>query len=471
LRHPRLRAASRPDLELLYDAALHNLLDVNTVWLDTEEGRVRGIRAGSGYPDPWTRDATLNAWGAASVVAPELARSTLFAVCRRESGGCGRVIAQDNQWWDQIVWVLGAWQHYLATGDRDFLDEAFAVGRASIEILHRDRFRPRYGLYAGPSFLQDGISGYPAPPATTVEDSSFVLDYSAAHEIMCLSTNAIYAGAYRDLAAMAAELGEDPVPYEARAAAVREAIDTRLWSPDRGTYGYFLHDNGELDLHQEAAGLAFAVICGVRVDGAVLRSAHRQPRGIVNVWPHFPDRYDDAKPGRHNATCWPMVMGLFGLAGAVAGRTDVVAENLNDIARLAAGTDNHFFEVYDAVDGTVNGGWQCGHQWDSVPDQTWSATSFLRLVHAGLLGLDARVDGLHLRAAVPSEFGELGIEGYRYRGATLDLLVTGAGGVRAVSRDGKPVAPSEPLLAATATGHHEVVVVRGPAPSAAKCQR
>ena len=129
-----------------------------------------------------------------------------------------------------------------------------------------------------------------------------------------------------------------------------------------------------------------------------------------------------------------MVMGLFGLAGAIAGQPGVVADNLNDIARLATGTGNHFFELYDAVDGTVNGGWQCGRPWDSVPDQTWSATSYLRLVHEGLLGLDARVDGLHVRAAVPDGFGELAIEGYRYRQATLDL-VRGLGLANTLSDD------------------------------------
>jgi hypothetical protein len=461
---PRLRAAFRPDLELLYEAALRNVLDVNTVWIDTGEGRVRCVRAGSGYPDPWTRDATLNVWGAVSVLDPALARSTLLAVCRRTAAG-ERVVAQDDQWWDQIVWVLGAWQHYLATGDRDFLGEAFAIGRASMEILHRERFRPQFGLYAGPAFLQDGISGYPAPPATTGEPTSFVLDYPAAHEIMCLSTNAIYAGAYRDLAAMAAELGTDPAPYQARESGLRRAVDARLWIDDLGLYGYFVPGSGVADRHQEAAGLAFAVISGVagpaRAD-RILTAAHRQPRGVVNVWPHFPDRYSEQRPGRHNATCWPMVMGLFGLAGAIAGRSDVVAECLGDIVRLAAGSQNRFDELYDAVSGRVTGGWQCGREWESVADQTWSATAYLRLVHTGLLGLDARVDGLHLRPAAPGGFGELRIENYLYRQATLDLTTTGGGEVTAVWCDGAELPPGGPVVAATARGHHRIVVLRGP---------
>jgi hypothetical protein len=455
---PRLRAAQRPDLARLYEAALHNLLDVNAVEIETEAGRVRAIRAGSGYPDPWTRDAALNVWGAASVVDPVLARSTLLAVTRPLPGG-GRAVAQDDQWWDQIVWVIGAWEHYLATGDREFLSSAYAIGSASMEILHRDRFRPEFGLYAGPAFLQDGISGYPAPPATPAEETSFVLDHPAAHEIMCLSTNAIYAGAQQGLAAMARELGADPFPYTERLLALREAIGRRLRIAGAGAYGYFVGADGELDTHQEAAGLAFAVMSGI-ADGRVLAGAHRCPRGVVNVWPHFPERYSDSRPGRHNVICWPMVMGLFGLAGAVAGQPAVVAAAVNDIAALASATEDHFFELYDAVDGHVTGGWQCGREWESVADQTWSATSFLRLVHGGLFGLDARVDGLHVRPALPDGFGELTLSNYPYRDATLDIAVTGDGAVTGVSCDGVPVAPGAPVVAATATGHHRIVVHR-----------
>ena len=63
-------ATDDPTLPLLYAAALRNLLDTNTV-----PGRGGGepplfIRAGAGYPDPWTRDAAINAWGGASMLEP-----------------------------------------------------------------------------------------------------------------------------------------------------------------------------------------------------------------------------------------------------------------------------------------------------------------------------------------------------------------------------------------------------------------
>ena len=34
---------------------------------------------------------------------------------------------QDNQWWDQCIWVKGAWKHYAVTGYHAFLEAAYSV--------------------------------------------------------------------------------------------------------------------------------------------------------------------------------------------------------------------------------------------------------------------------------------------------------------------------------------------------------
>lgn len=373
----------------LYAIAVRNL-DGNTV---TDE-RGTFVRAGGGYPDPWTRDASLNAWGAASVLRPDDARATLLRVCEDRPDGT-TVIAQDEQWWDQVIWIVAAWQHVLATGDEGFLRTAFAIGRDSLAILDRDRFRPAWGLYAGPALMQDGISGYPAPPATSDEPTSFVLDYPETHEMLSLSTNVLYAEALRSLDRMADRLGVDRADFAVRADAVAAAVNTHLWDAEAGTYGDFRHGagalEGQLDTHREAAGLALAVLFdGVPADrrAAVVDSIERFPFGVVNVWPHFAERYSDERPGRHNVICWPMVMGLVGLAEHAVGRHDRVRATLEDFRRLVDADGGHFSELYDAVTGEPNGGWQCGRVWDSLPDQTWSATSFIRLVHT-VFGVEA----------------------------------------------------------------------------------
>jgi glycogen debranching enzyme len=441
---PRLHVAGRPELSGMYAAALHTLLDLNVVPARTEADPPRYIRAGGGYPAPWTRDAALNCWDAASVLVPGVAADTLRMVCDVRPDG-RRIIAQDDQWWDQIVWVVAAWSHYLATRDEEFLAEAFAIGADSLQILYRDHYRERFGLYAGGSFMQDGISGYPQPPNESGKNSSFVLDYPGSHEIMCLSTNALYTEAHRRLAAMAELLGRDAAPYRRSADSIAAAVNEHLWNDEAGTYGYFLDPAGRLDPHQEAAGLAFAITFGIADESrarSVFERTHREPYGVVNVWPHFAERYSADRPGRHNVMVWPMVLGLFGDAAAAAGRADVLDEVLGDFTRLINGSDGRFFELYHPQTGAVDGGWQCGRQWPSEPDQTWSATAYLRLIHTGLAGLRFRPGGISVRPVLPPGIEQVQLTGLPYRGAVLDLQISGSGTeVAQVRMDGAALPP------------------------------
>ncbi|MEW1864103.1 hypothetical protein AB0399_27695 [Streptomyces sp. NPDC088194] len=464
-----------------YESALTDLFGINTAYADPGTYDAAGlvtypsgsfIRAGGGYPLPqrWTRDAAVNAWNAASLLGPVIGRNTLWSVVERADAGL--IVQQDNQWWDQVVWVLGAWNHYLVTGDREFLADAYATAAHTLAARKAKNLNADFGLYQGPSFMNDGIAGYPAPPWTTGVDSSFVLDYPHTDELMCLSTNCLYYGAYRAAGEMAQTLGHpaDAAAHRAAAQAVREAIDTHLWREDAGTYGYFVHGQdasaGRLDTSQEGAGLAFAVLLGVAdADRArrVVGAAHWQPHGIVNVWPHF-ERFSDDKPGRHNVLVWPMVHSMFGHAAAAVGRADLFARAVGELAALVRGSDNSFYELYDSLSGAVDGGWQTGgdgtaSHFTSQPDQAWSATGYLRMILAGLFGVDCTEQGLRLSPTLPDGWGPVTLGGLPYRGATVDITLKGAGTrVRACTVDGRRAAP---LVPAGATGHHTVEITLG----------
>lgn len=450
-------STTRPWLASLYRRAVETL-DDNVV----SDSRGTFIRAGGGYADPWTRDAALNSWGAASILRPGVARDTLLRVCETLPDGRS-VVAQDDQWWDQIVWVVAAWDLAVTTGDPETLRTAWRVGCASLEVLHRDRYRPRWGLYAGPALMQDGIAGLPTPPATSDEPTSFVLDYPEAHEIMALSTNVLYLAAHRCLDEIGRAIGEDPGDFAERADRLADAIRRHL--ADGDTFGYFVHGTGALagtlDRHREAAGLALASIFGVAPQGGgsdVLRSIGRGAAGAVNVAPHFADRYSDERPGRHNAICWPMVMGLVGLASAQAGDAVGASRALEDVRALVEKSEGRFDEVYDAATGLPSGGWQCGRLWDSERDQTWSATSLLRLVHAGVLGLAPRLDGMRLRPLLPANGEILTARGLPYRQATLDITIE-AGAHPSVTLDGNDVTTAPVHVPGDLPGRHEVRVV------------
>lgn len=480
-RPPRSEAPSVPPLALsgrgehldrlvrCFDAAVENLCVVNTVPRRTPSEPAAFLRAGGGYQEPWTRDAAINSWQAASIILPQIAHDTMLMVCEVRDGVT--LLAQDDQWWDQIIWVVAAWRHFLVTGDREFLREAYGIGVRSAQILHDVRYAPAWGLYQGPAVMQDGISGFPdsvrSPDRYGAAGS---LDHPLAFGIMCLSTNLIYVEAYSCLAAMARELGIVESTYGDRRTALAGAIEERFWSPDAASYGYFLlpraDDDGvvslELDLHQEALGLAFAVLfdaAPAQRARELVRTTHREPKGVVNVWPHLQD-FDAAHPGRHNALCWPMVMGYWAQAAAHSGDVASFAADLTHLVDLVAGSGYHFFETYNARTGATDGGWQAGRSWESEPDQTWSATALIGAVLTGLFGLEFAPAGVRLHPTVPPGFAPVTLRNLRYRGCVLDVELEGEGtDVVELRVDGLRVDPAAPIhLSADLVGSHHVVV-------------
>lgn len=443
--------------------AVDNLLRINTVPSDATKynstGRMQGstfIRAGGDYHQPWTRDAAVNSWNAASLFAPDLARDTLWAVTVPSSDG--PIVQRDNQWWDKVVWIVGAWNHYLVTGDKPFLRDAFGVSSRLIREMELTRFNKKFGLFEGPSFFNDGIAGYPSPPADPKDEgSSFVLDHPGSEKLMALSTNCLYVGAYDALSSMARELEQPHTDADASAADLKKRIDQTYWNPKSGLYDYLLYPDGHRDSSQEGCGLSFSILFGVASPArakSILKNTHLEPFGITDVYPHF-ERFSDARPGRHNAIVWPMVQGMWARAAAQVRDRDAFQSELANLARLSKGSDGRFFEIYNAKTGAVDGGWQNGHQWDSVPDQTWSATAYISMITNGLFGMRFSPKGLEFQPLVPEGLGDVTLTGVRYRGAILHITLKGSGShLRGLWVDGKLAKLVSPRL----DGIHEVVV-------------
>ncbi|UFU06812.1 hypothetical protein [Ruania halotolerans] len=436
----------------LYEAALHNVFVVNT--LRDEKGPF--VRAGGGYPTPWTRDAAINSWSALSLLAPGLAEATLRAVT--ESTAAGPIVAQDDQWWDQAIWVLAAQRHASLTGDREFAHWAYQVGQNTLETLEQ-YLDPRWNLYTGPAVMQDGVAGFPLPDGAE-ESTAFVLDYPWARSLMCLSTNLVYAAAFDSLAALGDLIGVPAGAARARADVVRAAIETHLWTGQ--DYAYLRHTDGQLEHYQELLGLALALEHGgvddARVD-AVVNGLHRSRHGIALVWPHF-TRYSDERPGRHNVALWPMAMGQWAVAAARRGQAAAFSESWHDLCRLVEGSGDEFYELYAATDGSVHGGWQIGRLWASEPHQTWSATAFLRMVHEGVLGIRVSEGALHLAPTLPEGVEHVTLRNLQLGHARLTIEVAGCGNrVSQASLDGVTLGnPNQPIALAALSGEHTLRV-------------
>ncbi len=294
-----------------------------------------------------------------------------------------------------------------------------------------------------------------------------MLDHPYTDKLMILSTNCVYYNAYRCAARMATELkrpASEARQYKQSAAALKAAINTHLWMPSKYTYGFFVHGagplTGRLDPTQESIGDSFAILFGVASPAqakSILQNAYRSPHGITASWPHFA-RFDDAHPGRHNGVVWPLVNGMFACAAAEAGRVDLFQSEAENAAALSAGSGHRFFEIYNGQTGVPDGGWQNGRHWDSQPDQTWSATAYLRMIYSGLFGMHFTPSALTFAPTLPAAWGPVKLTGLHYRAAVLSVTLRGSGTrITRFLYDGKPQA--QPAIPATATGSHTVVMI------------
>lgn len=433
-----------------YKLALSNLLDYNIIKVARSKYNrsklftgvpSRIIRAGGNYQTPWTRDAAINTYNAANLLAPKESLNTLWSVISNFKNKL--VIQQDNQWWDQVIWIEAIWEHYLVTGNSDILEPAYKIATQTLKLRKKNNFNSKYGLYGGPAFFADGISGYPSPIGDSGTGSSFVLDHRDTKKILVLSTNCIYVQALRTVAKMAVELKKlDRITkvYRQEADSLVRSINKHLWHHQQSSYYYFIDPKTQTKYYyQESIGLAYAILNKCIPSNKiyfVLNNAHREPKGMPSVYPHF-KTFSDKCPGRHNNIVWPIVSGVWTHALAFLRRTDSMRLEIIDQCELAL-SRNSFFEIYNAKTGAVDGGWQIGRKWKSCKNQTWSATAFIRSIHYGLFGLKFEQNGLSFKPNLPLHWGTVRISNLEYRNKILDITLLGSGSkVKSFKLNGK----------------------------------
>lgn len=427
------------------------------------------ILAGLDYDTPWTRDAAINAWNGASLLMPAISRNTLLSVLEPAEQG----IRIGGEYWDAMIWATGAWNHYLYTGDKDFLALALEAVRNSLLFFENTEFDPATGLFRGPGW-SDGIAAY--PDAYTSGMASGIIAWPAAHPdrvakpgvgipMEAISTNCIYYNAYVCAGKMAQALGSKPEPlWPEKADKLKEAINQRLWMSDKGTYRFFIDPNGSCD-YQEALGHAYAILFGIAAPpqtDAIFKNLHVAKAGVPCVWPTFA-RYENADGtayGRHSGTVWPQIQGFWADAAVHQGKTEIFAHELFQLAEHAA-RDLHFAEIYHPDTGVIYGGMQEAGQergiklWKATSRQTWSATAYLRMLLFGVAGMRFDTDGLNFQPCLPQGLSKLTLSNIHYRGMTIELQIEGNGTkVAACTVNGATL--TTPRLNAQDSGHKQV---------------
>ena len=214
-------------------------------WAGHSGDAVPCILAGLDYDRPWTRDAAINVWNCMAVCDPVTSKNTLCSVLVENGTRIG------GQYWDAVIWGIGADAYLRATGDTEFEETAstaLATSLAFYESTEYDRVR---GLFRGPAVYGDGVAAYPDRYARTGGSSS-ILEWPNHNPVTtegvgipmhALSTNCAYLRAYEVAADLAGRRGDGRAEVFAEAASrLRKRIRTEFLLSEESRLRYLVDD-------------------------------------------------------------------------------------------------------------------------------------------------------------------------------------------------------------------------------------
>ncbi|MDR1417208.1 MAG: family 78 glycoside hydrolase catalytic domain, partial [Prevotellaceae bacterium] len=221
--------SSNSFLNELYEFTKYTIKATNQdVWTDSQ-ARERG---------PYEGDAIVN-----------MASSNVFS----SSYSIGRYSHEyliNNPTWPQeykLFSVEMAWMDYLYTGDRTSIAKYYAA--------LKNKFPGAFSASTGLVNLQKDVL-IDWPP--TERDGYSFQAYNTGY-------NAVYASACRAMASIAGALGNeaDRAFYQNRASAIKAAMISKLYNPQKGAFDDSMSEEGALSEHYTQHATAYALACGI----------------------------------------------------------------------------------------------------------------------------------------------------------------------------------------------------------------
>lgn len=156
---------------------------------------------------------------------------------------------------ERPLWVVAAYECWLADGDARWLRTAFDAGRRALSADSAAMFDREYGLMHGVTVYADG-SSVAMPRWMRMVDR---------FESFSLATNAVYCRAYMAMAEMADALGLPSDGYRDFAGRLQIAVANRFWIPEHGCYGPLLYGypSAVLSAGADCEAVAMTVAFGV----------------------------------------------------------------------------------------------------------------------------------------------------------------------------------------------------------------
>ena len=306
----------------LYNMAADELL--NNVEADST------FRTGALWAGVWTRDISYSIILSLSDLLPDISRISLM----RKVDRLGRIVQDTGTGgsWpcssDRVIWAVAAWKIYLATGDKDWLSQAYATIKRALEDDLAVTFDAETCLFRGESsFIDWRQQSYPRwmQPADIFKSE-------------CLGTNVVYYMVLQAMTKMAATQGfeDDREYYSSLAENLRDAINRELWMEDCGYYAQYLYGRDHLSIspRSETLGESLAILSGIASEKQAEKIVSQMPVsafGPTIFWPQI-----GGEKAYHNNAIWPFVTSFYALASARAGNGQAVLHALASNVRAAA---------------------------------------------------------------------------------------------------------------------------------------
>lgn len=418
------------------------------------------LAAGLEYPAPWTRDASINTWNICGLLCPSVTETTLLSVLNEDYviGGYA------GQNWDNIIWAIGAWYQYLYTGNIDFLNIAYMAVTTTLKEFEESEFNDKENLFIGPACYGDGVSAYDDKYA--VHGSGAIAEYPLFNtmELYTLSTNCLFYEAYVIVDKMADVLGKEKM-FAENASKLKNAINNRFWSEERGMYYYYIDESGTNN-SMEALGNSFAILFGIADDrqkNLIFKNQYITNHGIPCVWPAFA-RYAEFGEncfGRHSGTVWPFIQGFWADAACKNKQISLFDGEFTKQTENAI-RSAQFSEIYHPLTGKPYGGLQENDgkisETNPAPFQTWSATAYLRNIFMNIFGMRFETNGIYFEPCSTSIIKDAEISGIIYRNSKISLKISGSGNfVKEFKVNGRKF--SKPFFSAESKGKFYIEIL------------
>ncbi|MDO9258124.1 MAG: hypothetical protein Q7U54_21615 [Bacteroidales bacterium] len=424
---------------LLSDAVYNMSLEEMLKAIETDST----FRTGKEWSGVWTRDVSYSIILSMAYMQPKVAMNSLMRKVSKS-----KKIIQDTgtggAWpasTDRMIWAVAAWEVYKATGDNDWLQQAYQIIKNSIEDDLVTLYDPVTGMVKGESsFLDWREQTYPKwmQPADIFESE-------------CLGTNAVHFQANIILSKMAIALNQKQVAEKHKLVAekIKTGINTYLWLPEKGYYAQFLYGRNFkiVSPKSEALGEALCVLFGIADDTRAKQIVGSTPvtsYGIPCIYPEIPNI-----PPYHNNAVWPFVQTYWLWAAAGVSNEKSVVESISAIYRPAAlfltNKENFVAETGDFNGTQIN---------SSI--MLWSLSGNISIIHRILFGIRFEEGRLSFNPFVPfSMQGKRTLTNFKYRNAFLDIELNGYGSrIVSFQLDGKETSSFE--IPETISGKHTV---------------